>query len=413
MNKGDLYIKAKATPTPIEDWVRPSDWLPMPVGITETDQIFVGLHAIIENSDNFASFRFTTSSGQYEVDWGDGTITLHNSNTIAQHQYNFNTYDTSGTTITSRGYKQTFITVTPVSGNLLTCDFQTRFVTTPIQNQAYSSGFLDCILSMPNASSTSGSITFGGTNIRHSFCERFELKSFGNAVNLSLLFNNFTALESVILPDTTSISSFNQTFVNCTSLKKPPFFNTSNSTSFAGMFQNCPSLIEVPHYDTSKATSFANTFNGCSSLKTIPLLNSSNVTSMTLMFGNCFSLQSVPLLDTSKVTNMSGMFNVCRILNHIPPLNTSAITTSSGTDFGTNFAAQCNNLNKCDIIFSRTVSLTNGQLSREAIVEIFNNLVDRSATTPANINISGNWGATALTTGERNIALNKNWTITG
>jgi hypothetical protein len=63
--------------------------------------------------------------------------------------------------------------------------------------------------------------------------------------------------------------------------------------------------------------------------------------------------------------------------------------------------------------FNQTVVLTNCQLSRTALVEIFTNLVDRSATTSANINISGNWGATALTAGERAIATAKNWTITG
>jgi hypothetical protein len=67
------------------------------------------------------------------------------------------------------------------------------------------------------------------------------------------------------------------------------------------------------------------------------------------------------------------------------------------------------------MVFQRTVSFLNCQLSRDAIVEIFNNLVDRTGTTAANINISGNWGALAggLSLIDRDIALNKNWTITG
>ena len=153
----------------VKEWQRPTDWLPMPTNITSADQIFVGLHAVIENSDNYCAFSFTTSAGQYQVDWGDGNITLHNSGTIAQYQYNYATV--SNSTLSSRGYKQVIIKVTPVSGNLLTCNFQQRFVTTPAQNQAYSSGFLDCILSMPNASS-GGSIILGGITIRHSYCEK-------------------------------------------------------------------------------------------------------------------------------------------------------------------------------------------------------------------------------------------------
>ena len=107
------------------EWQRPTDWLPMPTNITETDQIFVGLHAVIENSDNYCAFSFTTSAGQYRVDWGDGNVTLYNSGTIAQYQYNY--ASVSNSTLSSRGYKQVIIKVTPVSGNLLTCNFQQRF----------------------------------------------------------------------------------------------------------------------------------------------------------------------------------------------------------------------------------------------------------------------------------------------
>ena len=128
------------------EWQRPSDWLPMPTNITETDQIFVGLHAVIENNDNYCSFSFTTSAGQYRVDWGDGNVTLHNSGTIAQYQYNY--ASVSNSTLSSRGYKQVMIKVTAISGNLLSCNFQQRFVTTPVQNQAYSSGFLECIFTI-------------------------------------------------------------------------------------------------------------------------------------------------------------------------------------------------------------------------------------------------------------------------
>ena len=42
----DLYIKANAS---TKEWVRPSDWLPMPTNITSANQIFVGLHAVFES----------------------------------------------------------------------------------------------------------------------------------------------------------------------------------------------------------------------------------------------------------------------------------------------------------------------------------------------------------------------------
>ena len=347
----DLYIKANAS---AKEWVRPSDWLSMPTNITSADQIFVGLHAVIENSDNYCAFSFTTSAGQYKVDWGDGNVTLHNSGTIAQKNYDYASI--SNSTICSRGYKQVIIKVTPVSGNLLTCNFQQRFVTTPAQNQAYSSGFLECILSMPNATS----ITFGGTTIRHSYVERFDVKTIGNLTNIQMMFYNCSFLQSV------------------------PLFNTQNVTNMTFMF------------------------SGCTSLQSVPLFNTQNVTGMSLMFISCFSLQSVPLFNTINVTNMSNMFQGCVSLNFIPAFITTAVTT----DF-TTFANSSTSINRISMRFNRTVSLQNCQLSKDALVEILTNLIDRKTTTSATIDITGNWGATALTSADRLIATNKNWTIVG
>ena len=110
---------------------------------------------------------------------------------------------------------------------------------------------------------------------------------------------------------------------------------------------------------------------------------------------------------------MSNIFLNCNSLKNIPALSTSAITTTSGLDFGSNFANACNSLTRCEMIFARTVSFNNSQLSQTALVEIFNNLVDRTSTTSATLTISGNWGASALTAGERLIATNKNWVLVG
>jgi surface protein len=393
---------------PSGDWIRPSDWLAMPTGITSANQTFVGLHAVIENSDNYVAFLFTTSSGQYRVDWGDGTVTLHNSNTIAQYQYNFATI--SNSTLTSRGYKQSMITVTPVSGNLLSCNFQTRFVTSPVQNQQYSTGFLDCILSMPNHSGVT--TTLGGSTVRHSYCERFDIKTIGNTGSLFGFFNGFFALQSVPLFDTSNIFDMRNMFSGCILLKSVPLFNSANVTNMTNMFQNCSSLQSVPLFNTQNVTNMATMFSGCSSLQSVPLFNTINVTNMAGIFNSCQSLKTVPLFNTAKVTNMDSMFGTCSSLNSIPALSTAAITTTTGSDFGL-FTFNCNSLNRIEMIFARQVDIRNGQLSRDALVEIFTNLVNRTSTTSANINITGNWGASALSTVDRNIALNKNWTITG
>jgi surface protein len=439
-------------------WTRPSDWLPMPT-VSSAQQTFVGLYAIIENSDNFASFLFTTDSGQYQVDWGDGTTSLHNSNTIAQHQYNFTNPILNGT-LTSRGYKQAIITVTPVSNNLLTCNFQQRFVTSPVQNQPYSTGFLDCILSMPSAS-VGNSIIFGGVNatdstLRHTYIERINFLNIGGCTVLDSLCQQMFSLQDFIISDTVAVTSMRRMFQQNTSLQVLPLFdtssvqdmsifcgtasslreipafntqsvlnmtqafvgcpiteipllNTSNVTDMSFMFANCLGLKTIPLFDTSSVLTMASMFSGCSALFEIPLLDTRNVTTMASMFFNCVSLQRMPLLNTSQVTTMASMFSSVRSLNSIPALLTNAITV----DFGTTFAASSASLNRCEMKFTRTVSLANCQLSATAIVEIFTNLSNRTAMTSANINITGNWGASVLTVLDRAIATSKNWTITG
>ena len=125
------------------------------------------------------------------------------------------------------------------------------------------------------------------------------------------------------------------------------------------------------------------------------------------MFNNCSSLQSVPLFNTISVSSMQNMVRDCLSLQEIPAFNTASVTNM------TTFALGSNSLDRTDIICPVSVNFSACQLSQSELVNIFNNLLDRTLLTAANINITGNWGATALTAGERNIATGKNWTITG
>lgn len=382
-----LYFKAKNgggggdTET---EWVRPPDWLPMPTGITAASEIFVGLHAIFEAGQNFCAMIITTSAGQYQVDWGDGTVTLHNSNTKAEHVYDYATYDTAGDTISVRGYKQAFVTVTAVSGNIRAVNFNQNVTTSPAQNRPYASGFLDCILSVPNADNSDFALAFSGGTVRHTRCERFEFKTTGLARSLSNFFNQCFSLQVVILANTSNILSVFNMFIECRSLRRVQLFDTSNVTNFASMFQ------------------------GCSGLKTVPVFNTSSGQNFTSMFQNCSAIERIPLLDTSNATNMSAMVQGCSGLKLIPNFNTSSVNAGYG-----NFAVVTNSLSRVLMSFNRSVSFQNSQLSREALVEIFTNLEDRTSLSSQNINITGCWGASNLTTADRDIALNKNWVITG
>jgi len=434
-------------------WERPDDWLAMP-SVSSSDDTFVGLHAVFEDGANFVAFTFTTDTGDYQVDWGDGNIDVVASNTQAQHQYDYSTYDTGSTTLSSRGYKQAIITVTPVSGELRTADFQKIYTTTPTINFGYTTGFLDCILSMPYAN-TARSIIFGGSTMRHGFVQRFSMLNSGGATSMYLMFyicpslqsiqlldtsnvtnmrqmfqgcellqtiplldtsnvttmyamfNNSGLVKAIPLLDTSNVTDMKQMFANCYSLQEVPLFDTSNVTEMDLMFANCYSLQSISLFDTSNVTNMSNMFERCYSLQTIPLLDTSNVTTMNGMFQFCSSLQSIPLLDTSNVTSMNSMFLSCVSLQEVPALDTTSVTIQNGQ------FATCYSLTKTDIICRKSVSFQRALLSQSELVNIFNNLIDLTGLTSQNINITDCWGASALTAAERQIATDKNWTITG
>jgi surface protein len=406
------------------EWVRPSDWLALPT-VTAVEQKFVGLHGVWEDGDNVVAFLFR---GAYTVDWGDGVVENVADNVKAEHQYTWASIPAG--TLTSEGYRQVIITVTPNGGNLTLCNFQQRYTA---RNQAYTTGFLDVTLSMPNASG----ITFGGLTVTHANIERATIVTIGTLSNVTDMFRSFYSLQSVPLFDTSAVTVMNRFFSTCYSIKTIPLFNTSSCTNFANAFEFCNSLVSFPLIDTSSATvlgsmffgcislenvplfdmssctSTSNMFNSCYSLLSVPLFNTSGVIGMASMFQSCHSLQSVPLLNTASVTDMNRMFRDCFSLQAIPALSTAKITTTVGTDFDGLFASNNRTLSRCEMVFARTVGFGNAGLGVTALVEIFTNLVDRSATTSATITITNNWGASLLTAGQRDIALNKNWLITG
>jgi hypothetical protein len=336
-------------------WQRPGDWLPLPT-VTIAEQKFVGLHGVWEKGDNVVAFLFR---GDYTVDWGDGTVENVADNVKAEHQYSWASIP-AGTT-TSEGYRQVIITVTPNAGDLTSCSFQQRFTA---RNQAYSTGFLDVTLSMPNAGS-GASIVFGGTTVAHRILQRATFVTIGGATSLANLLNG------------------------CSSVQSVPLFNTAAVTIMSSMFFNC------------------------NSMNTVALFDMGEVVTATSMFAVCNSLRSIPLFNTVKLSSQNGWLNGCNSLQSIPALSTAAITTSLGSDFGSTWAQNTNSLVRCEMVFARTVGFSNAGLGAPALVEIFTNLVDRTATTAATITITGNWGAALLTAGERAIATGKNWNITG
>lgn len=350
-------------------WTRPDDWLPIKHKVAVGDQKFVGLHAILEDS-NFVSLSAT---GNYTVDWGDGIVENFASGVQADHIYS---YDAFPGTETTGGYRQAIVTVIPQAGHNLTgLNLQSKHRQTGL-NMFYSTGWLDIKISgqyianliVGGTTVLQGHLeafTFVGNNLitdytkffsmcralqsvlledtskGTSFSFMFEscitlktvsLPDTSKGINFNYMFIGCNALSAILALDTSSGVSFNYMFSSCGSLTTVPLLNTSNGMHFNNMFEGCNKLRNIPHFDTAKGIYFEYMFASCSSLKTIPLLNTANGIGFNGMFMTCRSLQSIPLLNTSKGIRFSGMFFSCFNLHTVPLLD-----TSSGTNFGNMF----------------------------------------------------------------------------
>jgi surface protein len=326
-------------------WTRPADWITL-TAPSSNEQKFVGLLGISNDNSNYVALL---AQGNYTVDWGDGSATENiTSNTKASHQY---TYSSISSAVTSDGFKQVIVTVTPQAGqNLTMIDLQQTFTRTNLNTSAQIP-WLDIAIAGTNLTtikltgSTSPTFSMGylqRVNIVSSnltsyaslfaYCvqlKNFTVNSNSTITNTSNMFDSCISLESVPLFVTSSVTSMANMFDSCVSLESVPLFNTSSVTSMSLMFANCVSLKSVPLFVTSSVTNMSSMFDTCSSLKSVPLFNTPSVTSMSNMFFNCSSLESVPLFNTASVTNMSSMFFNCSSLESVPLFNTASVTNMS------------------------------------------------------------------------------------
>ena len=456
-----LPIVEGSSSTP--SWTRPTDWLTMP---TPGAQEVIGLMAVYDDGANYVAIQCT---GAYTVDWGDGTTTNYANNTVASYQHTFAAL--SAGTLTSKGFRQALVRITPQSGqNLTSVAFNIQNAT--LAKNGFAVGWLDFDIRTPNALPTFGG---SGTVVRYARLEKVTIRQM-STTNPSNLFNNLYSLKSVYIEptETTGCTSFLNMFLNCHSLEEVNLFDTSTGTNASAMFQNCYNLQSVPSFNfsattnvallfnncyslttapafimgtdctqmftgcsslvtvglmtTTNVTNFTSIFNSCYSLETIPLINTSAGTNFTSMFANCNSLMEVPLLNLVAATNLTGMFNGAQSIMYLPAFNTANVTTLSSTfnnclnlrelpalslpvcTVFTSWLGSSSTLSKSGVINpTRGHSYSGMSLSQANIVTIFNNL--GTASGAQTITVSSNPGYAGLTAGERLIATLKGWTI--
>jgi surface protein len=435
------YVKAYLGSSPLFQvdaltWTRPSDWLNLPTAGANTVR---GLHAVFNNTTNFATIRMQTSnSAAYTIDWGDGIVESAASNTVMQHNYAWD--NVSSATITSGGYRQALVTITPPSGATFSyANFSDKYssgVTIP-SGTRYSSGWLDMNINLPNLISGQR-LLIGGSSIRHSLLERVNITSWGAITNASSMFYGCTGLREINSAqwNTSAITDMNTMFFECFSIQTidASTWNTSLVTSFSAMIRSCSALVElkcagwntgslqnmsnfalgcsslysidVSNWSMNNVTTLANAFNSCLALPKLSIGNwiLTNCSNFSGMFSGCWNLRDLNIITLSlpAATNMNQMFENCYSLQLIGTINVPSTATV------TSLCANASSLKSAGFIgINNSTSFLNCMLSGTQLNAIYTGLSSSGAG--KTITVTGNFGTATHTT---TIATAKGWTVT-
>lgn len=309
---------------------RDSDLLDFPALSNGDEKIYI-LFKVYEHS-NFVTLKAT---GDYQVDYGDGqAVQTYASNTQANYEIDWN--NISASTLTSEGYKQALITITPQSGSQLNT-FNVNSIVHPDDLSSYNSSQLSII----------------------------EVKMAGqNFTNFNSSFQGVAGIQSFEFVGTApNLTSASQMFYLCQNLQKVVFSDTSNVTNFYRMFRQCSRLKEVNKLDLSSTTSISQMFMDCSRLRYLEPWDldneASSITNLSLAF-DTVPLVNVPITSCSNVTNFSGAFIGCKFTEFNLDCSAATIVTtmfSSCSDLVTCGATFPNNLTSTGSMFDSCIKL--------------------------------------------------------
>lgn len=452
----NLNGRGTVTTDTARKWERPADWISLPE-LSNGDEKICILTMVLETGISYVSLLCQITGGtEYQVDWGDGNVTTHGTNTQADHEYNFADIDAS-TEITYKGltFRQAIITITPVSGTLFLFYGDRKPPSVSAPNPGSTFLHLDMVL----ASQTLYRFSVGQENPNTMSCPYLErFRWIGDSSSLTFTYSAFggcDSLEVVEIPDTSNLTGWERFFWGCKNLTRVPHFDTSSATSFRNMFYYCTSLKYIPPFNTSNITTngFEGMFTFCYSLEHLDgwEFYGNNYTTTQNMFYTCNSLLRVPnTFNTSNVTNANNMFYLCTNLKTFPDLDLRNVTamanfmlsvstltfpvfqmpvansTSTSMFFGkisvipaldlsafTSFASNAfygQYIRRFEAYGMRySFSLTNSLMDRAALVELFNNL--GTAVGAQTLTITGSVGVPDLTAGDLAIATGKGWTV--
>lgn len=367
--------------------IRNPTWISIPE-ISLGDQIFIGVLGLTNDTyyDNKLALH---AQGDYTVDWGDGTITNHLSDSIAEHAYD---YDSLDVTLTSDNLKQVLVKLTPQVGHNLT--------------------FLSlCKLPADRGANANHNHDWYEVYVNAPYATRISISRDVEDPNDGLYKGTLSASKLVrAWIGECALTTTKNMFVTCADLVEVNLFDTSNVLDASYMFGWCGSIESIPAYNFSSCTNLSYTFVSCTNLVNMgQIITSPALTTMSRTFTFTYTLSTVPLFDTSGVTTMHSVFYQSGI-KELPAYNTSSVL---------DFTFACNETIKLKTFpswsFTSATTLANAFSGACEIREIPNlNLpaCTNLSNTFAAVNASTESGSSIMKVGVITAPLATNWTNT-
>ena len=278
-----------------ERYVRNPELLELPTLVDGDEEILI-LQKVFEQGENWLVVQI---QGAYEVDWGDGDVTTHTSGSKAYKSVNWS--GVSSSTLTSGGYRQAIVRITPQAGQQLTLFNGAQ----PITEDPL----------VPNSNVVS--VKMAGQNF----------------TTMTTAFQNFTNLQDFEFVGSNNFNAINNMFANCYNLRKVYQLDTSSAVSMTQLFTGCFNLLEIPQLNLDNCTNLTSGFYNCTNLTYIPTIDLSNspLTSLNGSFRNCVKISKLPVKNTEKITNFLYTFSGLENITSIEGITFTAATTLNST----------------------------------------------------------------------------------
>ena len=412
-------------------YVRPSD-RPTKPAFAPDEQAIYWLFGVQEHGLNDYCFQLTESSGNYKVDWGDGTIETVASNTVTEHKYDFSTLNVP---VGSEGYKWVWIKAMPSAGNITALNFTGNNCSwRPALNTEIK--FLTQVFEIYLQSKYVTSMYFPDNYSRkfHFMCEIFEFYGENNmtAGCTDFLFDFYSLRRLKI--DTIKWKNFFGFLRGCCSFNQSlDNLDTSNGTNFDDFLHAASSFNRRLNIDTGNALTLRHFLANCRAYNKPLILNTSKCYNFDDFMSGCSLFNNELKIDLVSATTMNYFLYQCYVFNQDLNLNTSKVTTFINCLYRTyslNKKVELDLSSATDIrgLFQYNWSMTNVRLKNisvavsqldfaasamdaNAVMDLLPDLPDRTGIAAGTLNLIGTPASLQLTPVQIALFTARNWNI--